>query len=41
MHSVSTYPSANNEIDLNVMLNLKKYKTIISYSDMKKDCKYL
>ena len=37
MHSVSTYPSANNEIDLNVMLNLKKkYKTIIGYSGHEK-----
>ena len=33
LHSVSTYPSANNEIDLNVMLSLKKkYNTIIGYS---------
>ena len=42
MHSVSTYPSANNEIDLNVMLNLKKnIKQLLVTQDMKKDCKYL
>ncbi len=37
LHTVSSYPSNNSEIDLNIMLNFKKkYKTIVGYSGHEK-----
>ena len=37
LHTVSSYPSDNHEIDLNIMLNLKKkYETVVGYSGHEK-----